>query len=37
MWYDITSGLENKMTDDGGIYEEIRFKSTDVWNLFDRI
>lgn len=28
MWYDITSGLENKMTDDGGIYEEIRFKST---------
>lgn len=33
MWYDITSGLENKVTDDGGIYEEIRFKSTDVWIL----
>ena len=33
MWYDITSGLENKMTDDGGTYEKIRFKSTDVWIL----
>ena len=26
-----------KMTDNGGTYEKIRFKSTDVWNLFDRI
>ena len=33
----LQSELENKMTDDGGIYEEIRFKSTDVWILLDRI
>ena len=26
-----------KMTDNGDTYEKIRFKSTDVWNLFDRI
>lgn len=26
-----------KMKDNGGTYEKIRFKSTDVWSLFDRI
>ena len=28
---------QKKMTDNGGAYEKIRFKSTDVWSLFDRI
>ena len=36
IWYDITDEPE-KMTDNGGAYEKIRFKSTDVWSLFDRI
>ena len=26
-----------KMTDHGAPYEKIRFKSKDVWSLFDRI
>lgn len=35
--YGMILQMNRKKMTDNGTYEKIRFKSTDVWSLFDRI